>query len=54
MFPSNEQKEIIFRNSNASRFIYNNLIVLNFEIYKLQQTLDEIYIKQLHDELENL
>ena len=54
MFPSNEQKEVIFRNSNASRFIYNNLIVLNFEIYKLQQTLDKIYIKQLHDELENL
>lgn len=54
MFPSSQQKKIIFKNSNASRFIYNNLIALNFEIYKLQKTLDKIYIDTLATRLKDL
>lgn len=54
IFPSSQQKKIITRNSDASRFIYNNLVALNKEKYMLKRTLDKIYIPHLADRLSSL
>ncbi|MBU9790413.1 helix-turn-helix domain-containing protein, partial [Lentilactobacillus sp. G22-6] len=33
VFPSNQQKQLIKRNSDASRFIYNEMNGMNRELY---------------------
>ncbi|WP_407895573.1 RNA-guided endonuclease InsQ/TnpB family protein [Lacticaseibacillus sp. N501-2] len=37
VYPSTEQKRLIKRNSDASRFIYNELVAMNRELYALRQ-----------------
>ena len=37
IFPSNEQKRLIKRNSDASRFIYNEMNGMNKELFLLHQ-----------------
>ena len=37
VFPSSEQKRLIKRNSDASRFIYNEMNGMNRELYLLKQ-----------------
>ncbi|MBA1393307.1 transposase, partial [Lactobacillus sp. XV13L] len=37
IFPSTEQKRLIKRNSDASRFIYNEMNGLNRELFMLRQ-----------------
>ena len=36
VFPSSEQKRLIKRNSDASRFIYNEMNGMNRELYQLR------------------
>ncbi|WP_164508526.1 helix-turn-helix domain-containing protein, partial [Lacticaseibacillus baoqingensis] len=37
VYPSTEQKCLIKRNRDASRFIYNELVAMNRELYALRQ-----------------
>ncbi|MFD1392794.1 RNA-guided endonuclease InsQ/TnpB family protein [Lacticaseibacillus jixianensis] len=37
VYPSTEQKRLIKRNSDASRFIYNEMVAMNRELYTLRQ-----------------
>ena len=46
IFPSNAQKRLIKRNSDASRFIYNEMIGMNKELYQLRQVKIPIAIVQ--------
>lgn len=46
VFPSNEQKRLINRNSDASRFIYNEMNGMNRELYQLRQVKTPIAIVQ--------
>ena len=45
-FPSSEQKRLIERNSDASRFIYNEMNGMNRELYQLRQVKLPIAIVQ--------
>ena len=38
IYPSDEQKIIIIRNGTAARFLYNRLVAVNNEIWKLKKT----------------
>ena len=46
VFPSNTQKRLIKRNSDASRFIYNEMNGMNQELYQLRQVKTPIAIVQ--------
>lgn len=46
VFPSNQQKQLIKRNSDASRFIYNEMNGMNRELYQLKQVKIPIGIVQ--------
>ena len=46
VFPSSEQKHLIKRNSDASRFIYNEMNGMNRELYQLRQVKLPIAIVQ--------
>ena len=46
VFPSTEQKRLIKRNSDASRFIYNEMNGMNRELYQLRQVKLPIAIVQ--------
>ncbi|MGL5886399.1 MAG: helix-turn-helix domain-containing protein, partial [Bombilactobacillus sp.] len=46
VFPSSEQKRLIKRNSDASRFIYNEMNGMNRELYQLRQVKLPIAIVQ--------
>ena len=46
VFPSNEQKRLINRNSDASRFVYNEMNGMNRELYQLRQVKTPIAIVQ--------
>ena len=37
IFPSSAQKRLIKRNSDASRFVYNEMNGMNRELYQLRQ-----------------
>ncbi|WP_461214738.1 helix-turn-helix domain-containing protein, partial [Lacticaseibacillus sp. GG6-2] len=37
VYPSTEQKRLIKRNSDASRFIYNEMVAMNRELFALRQ-----------------
>lgn len=37
IYPSDQQKAIIKVNSDASRFIYNELIAINLELHQLRR-----------------
>ena len=49
IYPSNKQKEIIKVNSNISRAVYNKLVGIDKEIYRLKQI--EISIKYIQDRI---
>ena len=38
IYPSRKQKELIFRNANAARFIYNKMVALGNERYRLRKS----------------
>lgn len=46
VFPSSAQKRLIKRNSDASRFLYNEMIGMNKELYQLRQVKTPIAIVQ--------
>lgn len=46
LFPSSEQKRIIDNNMNASRFAYNEMVVIDKELYWLQKVQIPISIVQ--------
>ena len=48
VFPSAEQKRLIKRNSDASRFIYNEMNGMNRELYLLKQVQIPISMVQTH------
>lgn len=52
IYPSNNQKQIIHANINASRFDYNELVAIDKELYMLNKT--KLYIKQIEDRKEYL
>ena len=37
IYPSDKQKQIIKLNSDASRFIYNEMVAINKELWQLKQ-----------------
>lgn len=54
IYPSNEQKRLIKRNSDANRFIYNELVALNRELAMLREVKIPIQlVEQRIDELES-
>lgn len=52
IYPSNEQKDIIKVNSNISRAVYNKLVGIDREIYRLKQM--EIFLKSVQDRISEL
>lgn len=50
VFPSNEQKRLIRRNSDASRFIYNEMNGMNRELFLLRQVKIPIALVQMRIE----
>jgi len=46
IYPSDHQKKIIKVNSDASRFIYNQMVALNKELYQLKKIMLPIKIVQ--------
>lgn len=47
IYPSSQQKKMIKKNSDASRFVYNHLVGVNKEIFQLRKT----YLGENQDEL---
>lgn len=52
MYPNNHQKALIKKNSNASRFIYNQMVGINREIYQLKKT--KLYVDVISERLKQL
>ena len=52
IFPSSKQKQQIKRSSDAARFIYNELVAINQELYSLKKI--KIYIKPVAQRIEQL
>ena len=49
IYPSSQQKKMIKKNSDASRFVYNHLVGVNKEIFQLKKT----YLGENQDELKD-
>lgn len=47
IYPSSQQKKMIKKNSDASRFVYNHLVAVNKEMFQLKKT----YLGEDRDEL---
>lgn len=52
IFPSSKQKQQIKRSSEAARFIYNELVAINKELYRLKKI--KIYIQKVVQRIEQL
>ncbi len=52
IYPSNRQKQIIRQNGSSARFVYNRLVAVSEELYRLRKT--ATYLKPVQDRIDYL